>query len=233
MDGSQVKRILAVAACLILVTSGGCADFFSAPSWMPFAKRSSPSIPGITPPDERIAELKKIATRAGSKTPQQKQETVIQLATAIRGEGDPSIRAEIVRTLGFYPGDVADGVLHAAVGDPSTDVQQAACEAWGRRGNGQAALVLQRVVEDEEAYSQVRIGAARALGRIKDQSAVHALGSALEDRNPALQYQAVLSLRELTGEDLGNDVNRWRQYVRGELPGSGGSSIAGRGRGVF
>jgi hypothetical protein len=27
-----------------------------------------------------------------------------------------------------------------------------------------------------------------------------------------------LSLRKATGESFGNDVNRWRQYVAGEVP---------------
>jgi HEAT repeat protein len=64
----------------------------------------------------------------------------------------------------------------------------------------------------------VRLAAVKALGETRDAGAVAALGEALEDRDPAMQYQAVRSLRNLTGEKLGNDVNLWRQYVRGELP---------------
>ena len=60
----------------------------------------------------------------------------------------------------------------------------------------------------------VRLASARALGKIKDQRAVAALGDALADSDPAMQYRAVLSLKEITGQDLGNNVDRWRQYVK-------------------
>jgi hypothetical protein len=33
-----------------------------------------------------------------------------------------------------------------------------------------------------------------------------------------MQYRAVLSLQKVTGKDLGNDVERWQQYVKGERP---------------
>jgi HEAT repeat protein len=66
--------------------------------------------------------------------------------------------------------------------------------------------------------TDVRLAAARALGQTHDQAAVAALGAALEDRDPAMQYRAVQSLQELTGKNLGNNVERWQQYVRGEAP---------------
>ena len=33
-----------------------------------------------------------------------------------------------------------------------------------------------------------------------------------------MQYRAVLSLEQVTGKDLGNDVIAWQQYVKGEPP---------------
>jgi hypothetical protein len=47
---------------------------------------------------------------------------------------------------------------------------------------------------------------------------VPALGVALEDPDPAMQYRAVNSLRAISGRDLGNDVQQWRLYVKGQLP---------------
>ena len=66
--------------------------------------------------------------------------------------------------------------------------------------------------------TDVRLAATRALGKSKEPVAVAALGRALEDSDPAIQYRAVLSLRGATGENLGNDVRRWRQYVAGQQP---------------
>jgi len=33
-----------------------------------------------------------------------------------------------------------------------------------------------------------------------------------------MQYLAVSSLRKVSDQDFGNDVNQWRQYVKGETP---------------
>jgi hypothetical protein len=49
------------------------------------------------------------------------------------------------------------------------------------------------------------------------------LGEALTDNDPAMQYRAILSLKNVTGKDLGNDVEPWRQYVKGETPQPGKS----------
>jgi hypothetical protein len=62
----------------------------------------------------------------------------------------------------------------------------------------------------------VRIAAARELGKFEDRAAVQSLGAALDDPDPALQRRAVESLRRISGEDFGNSVPAWRQYVRGE-----------------
>jgi hypothetical protein len=40
----------------------------------------------------------------------------------------------------------------------------------------------------------------------------------LDDPDPAMQYRAVMSLRQVTGQNFGNDVARWKAYVKGEPP---------------
>jgi hypothetical protein len=39
------------------------------------------------------------------------------------------------------------------------------------------------------------------------------LARALEDADPAVQYRAVASLKKVSGRDLGNDVNAWREWA--------------------
>ena len=108
-------------------------------------------------------------------------------------------------------------MLEATLDDPDADVRAAACEAWGTRPGADATEVLVRTLASDVDID-VRLAAARALGQTGDPAAIEALGHALEDRDPAMQYRAIESLREITGEDFGNDANRWRQYVRGETP---------------
>lgn len=127
------------------------------------------------------------------------------------------IRAELVRALGACQGPEVEQLLVAALKDPSTEVRTTACEVWGQRGGADAVRQLSETLgSDTEA--DVRMAAARALGKTRDPAAVAALGRLLAENDPAMQYRAVESLRLVTGKDLGNDVGRWQQYVRGELP---------------
>jgi HEAT repeat protein len=59
-----------------------------------------------------------------------------------------------------------------------------------------------------------KLAAVRALGSFQDPLAVQALGAALEDRDPAVQYAAMQSLHHSTGKDLGHDVRRWKDLLR-------------------
>jgi HEAT repeat protein len=119
------------------------------------------------------------------------------------------------------------------VNDPDADVRVAVCEIWGRRGDAEAAKILAGVLSGD-IDRDVRLAAARALGTSRDQIAVTALGTALDDNDPAMQYRAVASLRESTGQDLGNDVNRWREYAKnGTLKPGQPTSLADRVRRVF
>ena len=85
------------------------------------------------------------------------------------------------------------------------------------------ALLAEALRSDVDA--DVRLAAAKALGETKNPAATAPLGEALNDSDPAMQYQAVLSLQKATGKDLGNDVARWQRYVKGEPP---GDPVAGR-----
>jgi HEAT repeat protein len=136
-----------------------------------------------------------------------------QLAADFKHESDPLIRAQIVRTLGEYPGPVSDTVLQAAVSDSDNDVRVAACESWGKRDTTTAATVLAGILNGDVDHD-VRLAAARCLAGSHQQVAITALAGALEDKDPAMQYRAVLSLHQVTGQDLGNDVNKWREYAK-------------------
>jgi HEAT repeat protein len=74
----------------------------------------------------------------------------------------------------------------------------------------------------------VRLAAAQALGETKNPAAVAALGEALADTNPAMQYRAVLSLQQATGKNFGDSVERWQQYVKVERREQPAPSLAQR-----
>jgi HEAT repeat protein len=204
MDVAVGKRFLLLICCLFLGV-GGCA------SW--FQKETPDTVTGVISPTKRINDLRELAKNASQKNPTEKELIAAQLATEIQHEPDPLLRARIVRTLGEYPGPAADFVLRVAVNDSDNDVRTAACESWGKRNTAEAATMLVGVLNGDIEHD-VRMAAARALGQSHEQVAVMALGNALDDKDPAMQYRAVISLRQITGQDLGNDVNKWREYVK-------------------
>ena len=99
------------------------------------------------------------------------------------------------------------------------DVEIAACEAWGHRAGPEAVDVLSQALAGDPDID-IRLAAARALGKTGDGAAMAALAGALEDRDPALQYRAIRSLASVTDQNFGDDVNRWREYCRDEIPAS-------------
>jgi HEAT repeat protein len=204
------NRILLPALGLLILILSGCADM---PAWVPFQGPRSDNLPGVVTPAEKITQLRKLSDDAAKSDAQTKHKVVEQLVTSIRTENDPLIRAEIIHTLGNYPDPDADSVLKLALNDPDADVRITACESLGKRGDAQAASLLAPLL-GSDANRDVRLAAARALGKVKNQQAIDALGDALTDADPTMQYRAVLSLKEITGQDLGSNVDRWRQYVK-------------------
>jgi HEAT repeat protein len=202
MDVVSGPRLLLLLCALVV--AAGCAT----------VKKADPgAVCDMVPPTQRIEDLRELAKTAATKNATEKQMISQQLAADIKHEADPLIRAQIVRTLGDYPGTASDTVLRAAVRDPDNDVRLAACESWGKRDTAEAATVLAGVLNGDVDHD-VRLAAARNMAPLHQRAAITALAGALEDKDPAMQYRAVVSLRQVTGQDLGNDVNKWREYAR-------------------
>jgi HEAT repeat protein len=184
---------------------------------MPFQGPRSDKVPGVVTPSERMTELKKLREASATVSPNDRARISQQLCDSIKTEKDPLIRLEIIRTLGKYPGSESDVILKAALADENAHIREVACEAWGRRRDAESIKLLAEAMRSD-VESDVRLAAAKALGETKSPEAVQILGEALADTDPAMQYRAVMSLKEVTGKDFGNDVDRWQAYVKGETP---------------
>lgn len=179
----------------------------------------------------RIDAVREFQARStGGDTPDQR-EIVNQLARQIQVEPDPLVREAIVETIAEFRTPLAAQVLEAGLADDDVEVRRQCCRALGRRGDPTAVAVLARVVSNEQNVD-VRLEAVEALGAINSPDAYAALALALEDRDPALQFAGVKSMKAISGKDFGGDVNAWLQYARGEIPTPTGQeseiSVAGR-----
>ncbi|MEN6449644.1 MAG: HEAT repeat domain-containing protein [Thermoguttaceae bacterium] len=226
------RRLLFLLCGLAAVALGGCADLDFLPVWFPFQGPISDKLPGVKTPAERIAELQKLADTAASHSEEEKQKISEELAVSMRNEQDPLIRVQIIRTLGCYPGSAADAILKAALSDTETNVRLAACEGWSHRNDANAVALLSETLKGD-VKGDVRLAAARALGETHHPAAVPALGEALSDPDPAMQYRAVLSLEMVTGKDLGRNVERWQEYVKNPPKGDKTPTMAEQMRSLF
>jgi HEAT repeat protein len=194
----------------LIVSAGGCQS-------NPFSSKPSATAADIAKygptSAEKIKRLQEQAEQSKGSDALAQQQNTQELARQIQTERDPLVRAQILRTLALYPTPLADAVLHAATNDPEEMVRLTACELWGQRPGEQAVKNLKDRLNNDESLD-VRLAAARALGKTGQKNAVDALAVALEDPNPAMQFRAVESLKNLSGVDLGDDVQKWREYVQ-------------------
>ncbi len=157
------------------------------------------------------------AENADKQSPAEQERVTSDLAKQIQDEQDPMIRRSIVRALGHYDTPSASAVLQAAISDADASVRVAACESWGRRGGPEAAERLVNLLTSDTNLD-VRLAAARAIGKTKQKVAIAPLAEALADGDPAIQWRIVGAMKEISGKDYGNDVNLWRAYAKGENP---------------
>jgi len=233
MHRCLVHWLLGLLFGCLLSGLSGCAGSRSASGWTfwPFGNKSD-TVPGLMSPPERLAAIRTAVKEASAQGADAQERVARELAAALAEEKDPLIRLEIVHGVGGFQTPTTAWILRAALKDTDLDVRVAACKAWGKHRNAEAASLLSEVaLSDVEA--DVRLAAVRGLGEVGDRSGVAALGKTLDNRDPTMQYYAVESLRKISGQDYGNDLSKWRQYAKGETPAVDQPSIAGRIRSIF
>ncbi|MEX0867019.1 MAG: HEAT repeat domain-containing protein [Pirellulales bacterium] len=166
---------------------------------------------------QQADRLKVLAEEADSLAEAEQQRVSEQLYRELGQEESPILRLYMVRALRRLRAPAADAALAVATGDQDRDVKIEACRALGDRPGPESLRVLTEVVGSESDID-VRLAATRSLGKMNNPQAVPGLAIALDDPDPALQRRAVEGLKDVTGQELGNDVVAWQQYVKGETP---------------
>lgn len=162
--------------------------------------------------DQRIEELAAEAKAARAAGPARQAEFTERLAAEMLGEHDPRVRCRILAAAADFDTPAAVAICRGALQDPDDDVRMQACDVWAKRGGPDAVTLLAaRMTADTEL--DVRLRALRMLGELGDEQAIPALAKALEDPDPAMQYRAVAALKQVSGRDLGDDVNAWRAWA--------------------
>lgn len=206
---------------LVAIAMGvsGCATWTPTSMWPTSMWPASTGEKAATEPDpygptadKRMTTLTADAKTAKAGSPETHEAFTRQLVKMMLSEHDPRVRCRILEVAADFETPTAGAICTGALQDPDERVRMAACSAWGRRGGPEAIdLLAARYQNDPEL--DVRLRAIRALGELHDMAAVPVLAKALEDGDPAVQYRAVAALKQASGRDLGNDVNRWREWA--------------------
>lgn len=191
----------------------GCQSFLGYRGW-PYPEHDRTS---FHTPAMRIDTVEQFASRADGTDSTEQREYTDQLARQIQIEPDPLVRAAIIRATSRFRTPLAYQILEAGLRDENPDVRLSCCQSLGVRAETRSVSSLASVLRDDES-KDVRLAATEALGRIKDPTAVAALAVALDDRDPAMQFVGVQSMKSITGKDYGGDVEAWRQVAAGNSP---------------
>lgn len=198
---------------LWIIAIAGCQSM-SWPQMWPFPERERTT---YHTPAMRVEAIQQFAMRStGVDSPEQQQITD-QLARQMQVEPDPLVRQAVVGAIAAFRTPMAQQVLEAGLADEDVAVRVACCQALGRRGEVASVGSLANVLRAEKSID-VRLAAAEALGKLKSPEAIQALVIALDDRDPALQYVGVQSMKSITGQDYGADVQAWRNVAASGSP---------------
>lgn len=206
----------AIAAFGLLILTSGCIDLGKPRFENPFANNPPPAYKsqyGLTP-TQKVDRLRQLAVDSQSMSREEQTALTRELITTLKNESDPILRRELVRTLGGMSVPDATEGLQMALDDENEQVRIVACEAWGRRSDGQSIDMLASVLSEEEDVD-VRLAASQALARRSDRSAIMHAAATLEDPDPAIQLATMQSLRAATGVSIGDNIDEWKTYLAG------------------
>lgn len=209
MIPSAATRTFGLATVLAAMLAAGCAGWaqrFDAKKIALDRERY-----GATA-DQRIKDLAADAAKAKHEGGAAPEEFTRRLTAALLEEHDPRVRVAILDVAAGFDTPGAVAICKGALDDPDERVRTKACEVWGQRG-GPEAVALLAARFDADTDIDVRLKALRELGRLGDEAAIPALARALENPDPAVQYRAVAALKQVSGRDLGDDVNLWRTWA--------------------
>jgi len=145
---------------------------------------------------------------------------------------DPSVRAAALKALGRHGNAEHTAIMTKALTtDRDPGVRQEAARSLQRVHNPEAiepllaTIRLPDVAKGQwEEDAEVRAQAALALAQYREQKVLQALVSALYDPRLAVNRNALVSLRTLTGQDFGYERLTWAKWIKeSSAPFAGGT----------
>jgi HEAT repeat protein len=105
--------------------------------------------------------------------------------------------------------------LLAALASGRLAIRESAAQTLAVLADASVVKRLHQLAADGDADAAVRQTALWTLGRCGSKEAARLLLVHLKDGNEALRRAAAAALRDLSGQDFGQDANRWREWWEG------------------
>lgn len=222
--GSRLKRTkrqrIFPTALLSTVMCGlsGCMDgpFYAMKQMNPYYRKEWQKDQELGPTyTQRIDELELLEWRLTSYAPDDQMRWALQLEQLIQSDPSPEFRARAVQAIATIQNDTVTRALNRASADDVEKVRMAAANSWGRQKTAPARDMLLSMASTD-ASNSVRVIAIRSLGNFEDLEVRQSLTALMDDRSPAIQYEAAQSLAKLTGRNYGGDFASWKKFLNGE-----------------
>jgi hypothetical protein len=165
---------------------------------------------------QRMEEMKLLRGQMSTMPPEDQVAWAARLEHLVIHDSSPEIRAQALQTIAMVPGESTVRALNAASTDESEKVRLMACRAWKEVGGSEAKDMLLTLANNASETTSVRQAAIKSLSGFDDSEVRTFLSEALNDRSPAIQYEATRSLAQVTGRDFGGDFQAWRDYMEGK-----------------
>lgn len=223
----MTKSPLFVFICLSTLLLTGCAEgvFWRAGHINPWARDQWAQ-------EEKIADtlfsqkrkLQEITGKAINAPIEDQQRAALELKSATEPRNPLLLRLHAINLLGQLKCPASADALQILSKNGNADIRLATVKAWENMPADQAISALQNIL-GSDTNIDVRLAATRALSNFTGADAVSAISLALEDSDPALQLRAAESLATVTGEQYGNNVQAWQNYVSGLRTAEQGTSV--------
>ncbi|RMF87181.1 MAG: HEAT repeat domain-containing protein [Planctomycetota bacterium] len=212
---SRVAWTLAV--CILVLETTGCGLLAK---YRPYVEEDEREFlpPGFEHPAARLERLENAV--ASKPSDAEKRQIAAEIAQFFQESDDPAIREDLTKLAAKLIGPETLRVLQTATRDPDPRVRLAAAKALGEVPEPNATALLLNLLETDP-NTDVRQAAIVSLGKRNDAAALPALGDQLKNRDPATQYLAMKSLREITGENFGYDARQWLAYIENTAQNTG------------
>ena len=147
----------------------------------------------------------------------QREQASEYLASVVANDPVLLLRIEATRLLAELDTDTAKRSLQLAAKDREVEVRIAAVRSLARLGGESAGQILAQMARND-ANIDVRISATALLGQFDSPLVKQTLREAINDPDPAMQLRAAESLAEITGQNFGNDILAWQDYLQRTMP---------------